>query len=261
MHSPPSSPPQPHTASDNRDSDEINYYIDVYDGSRTLLELPPPKTMDEILSKAVTSMNQVRDIDNYEDNTPANTNTAVKHPETVPKSSLGCQGSSPMMTPTKMRESLMKKAKYTQADPSDSSCDAEEGATAVANLQRKPKGKRSGSDNHSKMAWAVVREYFKNGMINVKGNAEQIATVSRLTNLTIAQVKQYMSNEPKCYQKDYPVLLEKMEISGGIAKQIHDLKELLHECELNGKQPGAGALEHDLKELSKQLERVLKLSL
>ncbi|KAF8536643.1 hypothetical protein BDD12DRAFT_889730 [Trichophaea hybrida] len=259
MNSPPSSPPQPHAGNDNRDSDE-NYYIDVHDGSHTLLELPPLKTMDEILSKAVASMNKVTetyhvqgDIDNYEDHTPANTDTAEKHPETEPKSSLGCQRLSPMMTPTTMRGNLMRKAKYTQADPSDSSCDAEEGATTASNLQRKPKGKRSGSNNHSKMAWAVVCEYFENDMINVKGNTEQIATVSRLTNLTVAQVKQCMSNERKRYWKDYPGLLEKMEISGGIAKQIHDLKEQLHECELNGKQPGAGALKHDLKELSKQL--------
>ncbi|KAF8536950.1 hypothetical protein BDD12DRAFT_807340 [Trichophaea hybrida] len=229
--SPPSSPPQPHTGNDNCDSDENNYYIDVHDGSRILLELPPPKTMDEILSKAVASMNKVTDIDNYEVRTPANTDTAERHPETEPKSSLGCQRLSPMMTPTTMHGSLMRKAKYIQADPSDSSCDAEEGATAAANLQRKPKGTRSGSNKHSKMAWAIVvctREYFENGMINVKGNTEQIAT-------------------------DYSGLLEKMEISGGIAKQIHDLKEQLHECELNGKQPGAGALKHDLKELSKQL--------
>ncbi|KAF8538662.1 hypothetical protein BDD12DRAFT_884629 [Trichophaea hybrida] len=251
--SPPSSPPQPHTGNDNRDSDENNYYIDVHDGSRTPLEQPPPKTMDEILSKAVASMNKVRDIDNYENRTPANTDTAERHPETEPKSSLGCQRSSPMMTPTTMHGSLMRKAKYTQADPSDSSCDAEEGATAAANLQRKPKGKRSGSNHDSKMAWAVVHKYFENGMINVKGNMEQIATVSRLTNLTVAQVQQCMANERKRYWKDYPGFLEKMEISGGIAKQIHDLTEQLHECELNGKQRGAGALKHDLKEFSKQL--------
>ncbi|KAF8534706.1 hypothetical protein BDD12DRAFT_809145 [Trichophaea hybrida] len=173
-------------------------------------------------------MNKVRDIDNYEDRTPANTDTAERHPGTEPKSSLECQRSSPMMTPTKIHGSLMRIAKYTQADPSDSSCDAEEGATAAANLQRKPKGQRSGSNNHSKMAWAMVRKYFENGMINIKGNTEQIAT-------------------------DYPGLLGKMEISGGIAKQIHNLKEQLHKCELNGIQPGAGALKHDLKELSKQL--------
>ncbi|KAF8535656.1 hypothetical protein BDD12DRAFT_808394 [Trichophaea hybrida] len=244
MHSPPSSPqsstPQPHTDNDNRDSDENNYYIDVHDGSRTLLELPPPKTMDDILSKAVESMNKVRDIDNYEDRTPANTDTADRHPETEPKSSLGCKRSSPMMTPTTIHGSLMRKAKYTQVDPSDSSCDAEEGATAAANLQRKPKGKRSGSNNHSKMSWAVMREYFENGMINVKGITEQIAT-------------HCMSNVRKRYRKDYPWLLETMEISGGSAKQIHVLKEQLHECELNCKQPAAGALKHDLKELSKLL--------
>ncbi|KAF8533230.1 hypothetical protein BDD12DRAFT_899866 [Trichophaea hybrida] len=48
-------------------------------------------------------------------------------------------------------------------------------------------------------------------------------------------------------------LLEKMQIPSAIAKQIYDLKEQLHECKLNGKQPGADALDHDLKELSKQL--------
>jgi len=33
------------------------------------------------------------------------------------------------------------------------------------------------------------REYFNNGMVYAKGNAEDIQTVSRLTNLTIEQVK------------------------------------------------------------------------
>ncbi|KAF8535457.1 hypothetical protein BDD12DRAFT_892945 [Trichophaea hybrida] len=71
MHSPLSSPPQPHTGNDNRDTYE-NYYIDVHDGSCTLLELPPPKTMDEILPIAVVSMiklietyNVQGDIDNF----------------------------------------------------------------------------------------------------------------------------------------------------------------------------------------------------
>ncbi|KAF8542443.1 hypothetical protein BDD12DRAFT_876362 [Trichophaea hybrida] len=218
--SPPSSPPQPHTSNDNLDSDENNYYINVHDGSRTLLELPPPKSMDEILSKAVASMNKVRDIDNYED-------LIIRMPEIVTNDYTNDNAWEPY-----------GKAKYTQADPSDSSCSAEAGATAAANLQRKPKGKRSGSNNHSKMAWAIVHECFENGMINVKGNIEQIATVSRLTNLTVAQVKQSMSNECKRYRKDYPGLLEKMEISGGIAKQIHDLKEQLHECELKASSQG-----------------------
>ncbi|KAF8531194.1 hypothetical protein BDD12DRAFT_810922 [Trichophaea hybrida] len=249
--------------------------------------------MDEILSKAVASMNKVRDIDNYEDRTPANTDTAERHPETEPKSSLGCQRSSPMMTPTTMHGSLMRKAKYTQADLSDSSCDAEEGATAAANLQRKPKGKRSGSNNHSKMAWAIVREYFENGMINVKGNTKQMATVSRLTNLTVAQ-----ANSNGCVmsanvtRRTTPGSLRRWKspveckadsrLERTAARvQIHDLNEQLHECELNGKQPGAGAFKYDLKVLSKQLvlpllsirycqltlesnifqERVLKLSL
>ncbi|KAF8533175.1 hypothetical protein BDD12DRAFT_900057 [Trichophaea hybrida] len=191
MNSPPCSPPRPDAGDDIRDSDD-NCYIDVHDGSCTLLKLPPLKTMDEILSNADASMNRVTetyhvqgDINNYKDHTPANSDTAEKHPETKPKSSLGCQ-------------------------------------------RLQPTGKRSGSNNHSKMAWGVVPKYFENGMIKVKGHTERITT-------------------------DYPGLLEKMEISGGIAKQIHDWKAQLHQCELNGKQPGAGALKHDLKELSKQL--------
>ncbi|KAF8538928.1 hypothetical protein BDD12DRAFT_805741 [Trichophaea hybrida] len=200
VHSLSSSPPQPHTSNNHRDSDENNYYSDVHDGSHIHLELPPSDTLDEMLSTAETSMNKVRDIDNYEDNIPANTYTAENHPDTDPKSSLGCHGSSPMMTPMTMRWSLMTKGKYTQADPSDSSWDADEGATFVAILQRKLKGMTSGSNNHSKMAWAVVvctREYFE-------------------------------YDERKRYQKDYPGLVEKIEISSGIAKQMHNLKDQLH---------------------------------
>jgi len=37
-------------------------------------------------------------------------------------------------------------------------------------------------------------EYFKNGKVYAKANAEDIATVSRLTNLTIEQVKVSISN-------------------------------------------------------------------
>ncbi|KAF8541196.1 hypothetical protein BDD12DRAFT_879159 [Trichophaea hybrida] len=158
MNSPPSSPPQPHSGNDNCDSDENNYYIDFHDGSCTLLELSPLTKMDDILSKDVASTNNVidtyqepGDIDNYEDHTPANTDTAEKHLETEPNSLRGCQRLSPMMTPTTMRGNLMRKGKYSQADPSDSSCDAEQGATIASNLQRQPKGKRSGSNNHSKI--------------------------------------------------------------------------------------------------------------
>ncbi|KAF8534835.1 hypothetical protein BDD12DRAFT_894904 [Trichophaea hybrida] len=239
--SPPSSPPQPHTGNDNRhsndnrdsdenrDSDKNIYYIYVHNGSHTPMELPPPHQWTRYYR------------------TLGNTDKAETHPETEQKSALGCQRLSPMMTPTTMHGCLMRKAKYIQADHSDSSCDAEDGAIAAANLQRKPKGKRSGSNDHCKRAWAVVRENFENGLINVTGNTEQIATVSRLTNLTVAEVKH------KRYRKDYPWHLEKAEISGGIAMQIRDLKEQLPECKLNGKPTGAGALKHDLKELSKQL--------
>jgi hypothetical protein len=101
-------------------------------------------------------MNKERDIDNYKDRTPANTDTAERYSETEPKSSLGCQRLSPMMTPTTLHGTLMRKAKYIQEDPSDSSCDTDDSSIAAANLQRKPKGKMSGSNNNSKMAWAVV---------------------------------------------------------------------------------------------------------
>jgi hypothetical protein len=62
-----------------------------------------------------------------------------------------------------------------------------------------------------------------------------------------------MTNEHKRYQKKYPEHLETIKISCGIAKQIDDLNEQLHKCELNGKLPLAEALNYDLKELSKQL--------
>ncbi|KAF8542791.1 hypothetical protein BDD12DRAFT_802553 [Trichophaea hybrida] len=158
INSPPSSPPQPHASNDNHDSDENNYCINIHDGSRTLLGLSPLQTIDEILFKAVASMNKVMetyhvqgDIDNYEDLTPANTDTGEKYPETKPNALLGYQRLSPMMTPTAMRGNLIRKAKYTQADPSDSSCDAEEGATIASNLQRMPKDKRSGSNNYMRV--------------------------------------------------------------------------------------------------------------
>ncbi|KAF8535064.1 hypothetical protein BDD12DRAFT_894248 [Trichophaea hybrida] len=174
MNSPLSLPPQPHTGNDNRDSDENNYYINVHDGSHTLFELPPLKIMDEILCKAVASIKKVMDtynvqgdMDNDEDHTSANTDTAEKT----------------------MRENLKRKAKNTQTDPSDSSCDSEEGATIASNQQRKLNEKWSGSNNHRKMVWAVVHEYIENGMLTVNGNTEQIATIGQLTNLTVVQVK------------------------------------------------------------------------
>ncbi|KAF8538995.1 hypothetical protein BDD12DRAFT_883633 [Trichophaea hybrida] len=174
----------------------------------------------QILSKAVESMNNVRDIDNYED-------LIIRMPEIVTNDDTNDNAWEPY------EESHV----YT-TDPSIAA------VMQKTVLQLQPTCKESQRKE---------REYFENGMINVKGNTKKFATVSRLTNLTVAQVQQCMSNERKHYRKDYPGLLEKMEISGRIAKQIHNLKEQLHDCELNGKQRGAGALKHDLKELSKQL--------
>ncbi|KAF8535683.1 hypothetical protein BDD12DRAFT_892096 [Trichophaea hybrida] len=259
MNSHPSSPPHTHAGNDNCASDG-NYYIDVHDGSCILLELPLLKTMDEILSKAVASMHTVTetyhvqgDIDNYEGNTLVNTDSAVKHPATDPKSLLGCQRLSPMMTQTTLRGNLIRKAKYTQADPSDSSCDAEAVATTAFNLQRKPKENRSGSSNLSNMAWAVVPEYFENGMINVKGNTEQIATRSHYIYTVTVRLIAIHVNCILMLPEGLPWTPREDGNLRWIAKQIDDLIELLHECELNGKQPGAHGLEHDLKELSKQL--------
>ncbi|KAF8532770.1 hypothetical protein BDD12DRAFT_810713 [Trichophaea hybrida] len=198
MHSPLSSPPQPHTANDDHDSDENNYYIDVHDRSSILLVLPPPKTMDQILSKAVTSMYTVRDIDNYEDNTLAKTDTAQKHSAIEPHSSIS------------IHKQILRIAAAIQK--------------MVLPLLPTCKGSRK-------------REYIENGMINVKGDTEHIATRSHyIFSLT-----------------GFPWLIEKMEIAGGIAKQIHDLEQQLHKCKLNGKQLGAGAVKPDLKELLMQL--------
>ncbi|KAF8542423.1 hypothetical protein BDD12DRAFT_802931 [Trichophaea hybrida] len=105
--------------------------------------------MGKILSKADAFMNKSRDIHNYEDYTVANKDTAERNSETEPRSSLGYWRLSSMMTPMSIHGSLYKKAKYTQADSANSSCDAEEDSSADANLQRKLKGKGSGSNNHS----------------------------------------------------------------------------------------------------------------